>query len=181
MIELDKELEELLNKTSSTSDKTLQLSNPLHTRIIAWNRVRNGLEFDPNLEIRMLSEEFNEFFMAETFAQRLQEFADIMFVWIGTNAKYYAQRKDRFNLTDKEHWDEFIDWFEGGFTFCSELIHSEMEENDIPESYLDKVLLYVVEANEAKGIEKVNGKVVKGPDYVSPLDRIEMDLERWEQ
>lgn len=29
----------------------------LTERIIEWNRVRNGLEFNPALEIRMLSEE----------------------------------------------------------------------------------------------------------------------------
>lgn len=95
----DKDVEEALAASTSLLPEQLHHRNTVPSgtlyRIIAWNRKRNKLRFDPNLEMKMLSEEFNEFLMAETLPHMIQEFCDIQFVFGGTMAKYYAQKYDR--------------------------------------------------------------------------------------
>lgn len=60
--------------------------------IIDWNRERNGLNFDPSLETYMLSEVAQAFFRATTTVKRLREAARFEFIFIGTQAKFYAQQ-----------------------------------------------------------------------------------------
>lgn len=173
----DKDVEEALARTTSLLPEQFRFSNTLGNRIIAWNRKRNGLRFDPNLEIRMLSEEFNEFFMAETTAHRIQEFSDIQFVFIGTCAKYYAQMYANLSNAWFDQWEDLLEWFEKAYGFAFNLVSEELEDYGLDVNYLDTALEYVVEANEAKGTEPgPDGKVPKGPNYVSPLARIEADL-----
>ena len=61
-------------------------------QIVRWNRERNGLALNIDTEVKMLTEEANEFFMAETKEDRLREVADFTFVWIGTLAKCLGDR-----------------------------------------------------------------------------------------
>lgn len=160
-----------------------QKSIELQNRIVLWNINRGCLDsFDPQLEVSMLSEEAREFMLAPTLAERLQEYADMVFVWVGTQAKFYSRKVKGFNSLYQHEWEAICDWYKGALNFAEGLLIREMEELGLPHlELIENALLYVIEANEAKGKEKgPDGKVVKGPNYVSPLKRIKEDLEEYE-
>ena len=149
-------------------------------RILTWNKARNNLEFDPKLEAKLLSEEANEFFMAETTAHKLQELADFFFVLQGTHAKYAAVKHEGVEmlLSSYDKWTKLMAWVEE--------ISSYMYQSLIPRfngiNNLDDALKFaekcVLEANELKGTTKDgSGKVQKGAEYVSPLRQINEYLE----
>jgi hypothetical protein len=153
-------------------------------RIIKWNRERNLLDnFNPNLEAKMLSEEAREFFFASEVEHMLQEAADFIFVKTGTVAKYFAQESEGVQklLTDYDHFKQLSDWMESMIDCMVEILESKYVECNLPihfvTSDLSFALRFVCEANEAKGKEKVDGKVVKGDTYVSPIKRIKKYLE----
>lgn len=154
------------------------MTKSITERIIKWNKARNGLAFDPNLEMRMLSEEANEFYHAETFAHKLQEYADFLFVWEGTKAKYYSQKhKGMVNmLSGYEGFYKLRMW---KFSIQSEMEKLLFDKLTHTERfiYTNMALDAVITANEAKTSEKdENGKVIKGDNYVSPLSVIEAYL-----
>lgn len=141
----------------------------LSERIIEWNRVRNGLEFNPALEIRMITEEVCELLEATNLPNMLKEFSDILFVAIGTQAK------DRMGY--------LTDFLDGIMDTTQKLIPmlGESEQKVFGNQYdkvLEVLLAIVTEANENKGFEKdENGKVKKGPNYVNPESTIRQMLE----
>lgn len=141
-------------------------------RIVAWNLKRNNLAWNFELEKSMLMEEVREFLEAKTLANRLKEFADIAFVFIGTKAK--AEKSGEGSLA----YDDLINWVDAslvvfGKTIVDTLIELFGEDADLDE-FADQVMNLVVSANEAKGTEKdENGKVIKGANYVKPEPEIE--------
>ena len=153
----------------------------LHERIIRWNRERNNLEFDPQLESRMLSEEAREFWMASDLAHMIQEYSDFRFVQIGARAKFFAQPfQSAAGLTNSyDRWMEMESWMEATMDLMRKRLHKRLKDIGIypPTDIFTKALQYVTEANEAKGKEKVDGKVMKGPDYVSPLIKIQEEID----
>lgn len=149
--------------------------------IITWNLKRNELKFDPALEAKMLSEEANEFYTATTLVERVREYCDFCFVLQGTKAKFYSRKytDHREAVYAYEHFKEFMEW--------AEEVQDKMYESlcecvawrgvdDIVSQSFDAVIA----ANNAKGTEKnSDGKVIKGPDYVSPSDAIAEILRRY--
>ena len=139
-------------------------------QIIRWNRERNGLALNIDTEVKMLTEEANEFFMAETKEDRLREAADFVFVWRGTSAKCLSGRcKD---------WQSFMSR-KGFFNYIKKWVDAETEamtemlEEDGTYHLWPRVLEIVTKANLAKPKTKnVDGKVIKGDDYIDPIEEI---------
>ena len=172
---LPEELERILS-----GDVALEAERTLDQRIIDWNHERNGLKFNIDLEVKLLQEESSEFMTANTLVERVQEFSDFLFVYTGTVAKYSAvtfNKADSFqNLFQK--MAEVQTWAEERMSMMSRMVVKELELLRADEDQINNILFgalkAVVEANEAKGTEKdENGKVVKGPDYVSPVTAIQ--------
>lgn len=147
----------------------------VRTGIIEWNRKRNQLRFDPNLEAKLLSDEAREFFMAETVEDRLHEAADFFFVLIGTVAKYVSNEFERADdlLRQFSRFNELESWGEKvGFE-----IREQLERDGTRQLLLDAMQI-VLEANQAKlGVKDASGKIIKGADYVSPIEKIHQLIE----
>lgn len=148
--------------------------------IIEWNRERNDLAFDPRLEVKMLSEEAREFFTAPNVVERLREYADFMFVWTGTKAKYFARTFDSPLDLYLEDFKKLDDWVENAKYFMIEVLRKELATLDSKhfDNLLDASIKAVTEANKAKGTEKdAFGKVQKGHNYKAPSEAIRELLE----
>lgn len=157
-------------------------------RIIDWNRERNGLKLDPELEVAMLTEEANEFFMSTNLVNMLREYADFMFVWTGTKAKYLSYYPDmRMNancfLDNQEQFYAFEKWANKVMDSMGDLVEEELAAinlNTDKHTIIRKTLEAVVSANENKGTERDEcGKIAKGPNYIAPDKAIAMIL--WEK
>lgn len=146
-------------------------------RVVKWNRDRGLLlEFNPDLERRMLSEEAREFYMAETLVCKLAEYADFVFVLEGTKAKYGCNSGIKTEAFDSyKEYKELYAW--------ASLLRQEMYEllMDIlrragyaNESNKLLGLAYdaVCSCNELKGLDKESGKIKKGENYKDPAEVI---------
>lgn len=139
-------------------------------KIVRWNRERNGLALNIDTEVKMLTEEANEFFMAETKEDRLREAADFTFVWMGTVAKCLSGRcKDWQSIMSRKGFFDCIkEWAD---TEAKAMI--EVLEEDGTYYLWPRVLDIVTKANLAKPKTKnVDGKVIKGDDYIDPIEEI---------
>ena len=143
-------------------------------QIIRWNRERNGLALNIDTEVKMLTEEANEFFMAETKEDRLREAADFQFVWIGTLAKCLGGRcKNELDfMSRKKFFDDIEEWVDDEIEIMTEVL-----EEDGTYYLWPRVLEIVTKANLAKPKTKnVDGKVIKGDDYIDPIEEIKQIL-----
>ena len=128
-----------------------------YERIEKWNKDRNDLEFNPELEFKMLMEELTEIFKAPSLPEKVQEFCDLLFVEGGTVAKM------------KEYDPFFFSLIIGLGYF----LHFYMEALDVTIEAFDACFDAVITANEKKGTTKdANGKIIKGDAYTSPLPEI---------
>ena len=144
-------------------------------QIIRWNRERNGLAFNIDTEVKMLTEEVNEFFMAEAKEDRLREAADFKFVWIGTLAKCLGGRcKNELDfMSRKSFFDDIEEWVDDEIEAMTEVL-----EEDGTDYLLPRALEIVTKANLAKPKTKnSDGKVIKGDDYVDPIEEIKQLIE----
>ena len=152
--------------------------------IVEWNKERGLLAkgFDPALELKMLTEEANEFYNADSFEHRMCEYADFKFVKVGTKAKYYAQT-DMTTTMFKSHRDSFIqmmEWAEEAECNMLSLLSSEMEVlnkagvmlNSSLDFLLDLALSTVISNNNLKGKATVDGKIVKAEDQTKPEEAV---------
>lgn len=149
--------------------------------IVKWNQDRGLLTkgFDPALELKMLTEEANEFYNADSFEHRLCEYADFKFVKAGTIAKNHAQTGLSVTMFEN-HRDRFIqmmEWSEEVECNMLSLLSSEMEDMNRAgadlswtfEALLDLALATVIANNNLKGTEKnADGKVVKSKAQHKP-------------
>lgn len=143
-------------------------------QIVRWNRERNGLSLNIDTEVKMLTEEANEFFMAETKEDRLREAADFKFVWVGTTAKCLGGRcKDWQSLMSRRGFFDYIrKWADAETEAMTEVL-----EEDGTYYLWPRVLEIVTKANLAKPKTKnVDGKVIKGDDYIDPIEEIKQIL-----
>jgi hypothetical protein len=159
------------------------LNPALHRRIIDWNRDRNSLIFDPNMEIQMLSEEAREFMLATNLVDRLHEYCDFIFVAVGTFAKLVGDSSfggvhPQSVLNARSFINLLKEFIQDNYHMMDQMllgelatIHNGYDYNDV-RRIIDEALTIVVEANEAKPLTKTEGKVIKGPDYVSPRTQI---------
>lgn len=157
--------------------------------VATWNRDRGNaiihaaVDFD--LEIRMLSEEKNEFYvdfdaLVDSGAEPLSDIwhlhiarmadaiADFQFVYAGTVAKV---SRAKMTMPDVRQAASLAQFVQNEMNIMIQLFL------DLTSPYvnvnLDECLDIVIDANDKKGTEKVNGKIQKGPDWVDPITTIE--------
>jgi hypothetical protein len=159
---------------------TTEMEMILSDQTIAWNRDRQNLDkFDPQLEVRMLTEEAMEFFQARTYEHMLQEYADFIFVKDGTYAKYYGQGNPGLTMfqTGVEAFASLDKWCKGTETHMLKCLTDKAIKEGFFQDDIPKHIVFsrscVVAANNAKPIKKIDGKVIKGDKHQDPLNDIE--------
>jgi len=146
-------------------------------KVAQWNITRDNNNFNKELELRLLSEEAQEFKdalilyvqsankTAKTLAlvDMVDAMCDFEFVLNGTKFKYLgSDKKFDFNTQD---------------TILEYMVNTLVIDLDVPYGILTESKRAVIKANEAKGTEKVDGKVQKGDLWVDPKDTIKTLLE----
>lgn len=150
----------------------------LKARIVKWNRDRGLLEpgFDPALEVKMLSEEAREFFLAETFEHQLAEYSDFLFVMTGTRAKFFSTIHESPTVMAYilPQWDSIDTWMEETKQEMYDVLVSVATVRCYTNllGMITESLKIVTGCNEIKGTKKCNGKVVKNKIHVDPVDKI---------
>lgn len=180
-----------LCKTDTTECKHDVVNNSITQRIIKWNRDRNNLKFDLDLEVKMLTEEANEFYQAEHLVDRMDAWADFIFVGTGTIMKYLNNKLNYFEDLKEmiEQTDLLSSWMEHQRIQMIELLEEEVnainpqgsyKDENFVDNILKEVLETVVDANEKKGNKlDANGKVTKHPDFQKPEAKIDNILRKY--
>lgn len=154
----------------------------LKALVVKWNRDRGLLDnYDPSLELRMLSEEAREFYMAETLAQMLAEKADFEFVLHGTKAKFGSQRlSSHIDMPLYiETYTNIIDWAEIVAKDMDRCLESALGPMCHEISGLIRIALdVVIQCNNLKGKNKSEGKIIKIENPPDPVDLIQEQLDR---
>lgn len=155
-------------------------NSPVILRILQWNKKRNDLKFNIELEAAMLSEEANEFFTADTLVDRLDAYADFVFVGVGTIYKHLATKHKYFAGIEADYDQVSIltEWMQTVREQMLELISLEIlsidpkctyKDEDIITNILNATLEIVMDANEKKGTERdEQGKVKKPEGFIKP-------------
>ena len=129
--------------------------------VVEFNKRRNQLKWDLDLELKMLREEIREFWEAETIAERVDAFVDTEYVWFGTKVKAsyntIALHKD---LTKS---------VEDSLTLMQEYLFKEL--NSKVWEVIENARKIVCKANALKGskLDK-DGKVLKDEAYKEAID-----------
>lgn len=137
-------------------------------RIIDWHRKRYH---GPVNDIALLSEEAKEFWEATEPAHMLQEFCDFKFVWEGVKWRFNSDTyMSVVDLEIMSHgFNTVTEWYEDQLVQMESRLLRIMHPRVIPKS---DAMQLVLEANELKPLEPVDGKIPKGGKYVSPLPKI---------
>lgn len=169
------------------------IDNALKERVYAWNRDRGLTEYDPSLEIKMLTEELTEFWMAYDPAHIVQEYCDFLFVSYGTVFKIGCKKYCSMPMLCAWYKDSvrLIEFISDTIGDMEERVHGIIQDYMSNVSYvsysksehiMNKAFGYVIEANEAKSAEKdSSGKVVKGDSYISPYSKIKETLDFYKE
>ena len=141
-------------------------------QVTQWNFDRNKLEYSKELEDRLWSEEVNEFKQEllkyldnplnklEVIANMVKEYCDCNFVYYGTVMKQLGNTK----VSDYNFELSMMN------TLLIEVLlkHKVKLYDADKQPTIEEALGIVIEANNKKPKKKVNGKVVKGEDYIDP-------------
>ena len=153
----------------------------LARRVAKWNADRDCNHYCPELEARMVFEEYLEVMKAGTVVDKLHEAADVLFVHLGSVHKAKVTTG-----VDLELFDKYCDGISALIEHADIHVHCFMQRYynravlpKVAELNLE-ILDAVISANELKPTEKVNGKIVKGDKYVSPRAKIEELVKAWE-
>ena len=169
----------VVGNTASTKATDTQPSHIL-IRILTWNSIRNNLDFNIELESNMLSEEASEFFHSKTLVDRLDAYADFIFVGVGTVYKHLATRHKYHRSLEEDfmQMESLTEWMNTVREQMIEMLSNEIltvdpkcayKNEEILEEILNESVNIVVTANEAKGTQRnADGKVMKGENYVKP-------------
>mgnify|MGYP003585073594 CR=1 FL=1 len=153
------------------------------TSIAVWNLNRGNINYnkvDFDLEARMLSEERVEYYtaydayldsniedMTEEFFDIITEMvdaiADYQFVYGGTVAKISRAHN---TMPDNRQIATLTSIAQNDLNIMIQILVDLVAPYGVLN--LDECLDMVIEANEAKGTEKIDGKIQKGPDWVDP-------------
>lgn len=140
----------------------------INERIINWHRERYH---GPCNDIALLSEEAKEFWEATEPAHMLQEYCDFKFVWEGVKWRYNSEvYMSPVDLEITAHNFNIIsEWAEQQLVEMYDRLWFTDYRND---GLKEAALVLVLEANELKPLEPVDGKIPKGDKYESPLPKI---------
>jgi hypothetical protein len=145
-----------------------------------WNYLRNGLEYNPELEQNMLDEEAKEFkdaftaYLALTTSDAyyaedtlldevvdmVDAYCDYMYVYTGTSLKSIG-----FKHIDASHTQSVM------HSVLTEVLLTHgvrMYDGKGTLPLLEEAFQYVIEANNKKPLTKTKGKVTKGKDFIDP-------------
>lgn len=145
-----------------------------------WNYLRNGLEYNPELEQNMLDEEATEFkdaftaYLAITtsdsyytedtlldeIVDMVDAYCDYMYVYTGTSLKAIGSKH-----IDASHTQSVM------HSVLTEVLLTHgvrMYDGKGTLPLLEEAFQYVIEANNKKPLTKTKGKVTKGKDFIDP-------------
>jgi hypothetical protein len=144
-------------------------------KVYRWNYYRDNMQFDAEVEGMMLAEEHQEFLDAyekmleeiknekvdvdkvvEYVALMMDSYIDYLFVFAGTLSKEFYNAE----FQNQDGIYIFIDIMD---SILSEIF---------TEKYFRKAFKIVMEANEKKKKDKLNGKILKGSDFEDPLPKM---------
>ena len=157
-------------------------------RVIAWNLEQNGLNLDPSLEIKMLSEEANEFFLATSTVDRLDAVADFYYVADGTLSKMYAMPMEDLDelswwIEAKEMLSSYITDTKNALvnTLKMELINEYKINDDSFVEIMSQAYDIVINANEQKLCcdKDEDGKTIKPKGFIPPQDSLKKLLKKY--
>jgi hypothetical protein len=143
----------------------------LKERTVNWNRDRGLLEtFDPCKELEMLSEELREFYYADSFAHRLVEYADFIFVLDGTIAKFACRpiKSTVMFEVEVDAFERMLNWARQQRSEMFYLLNDMYKNTGVLVNLIRKAREIVIENNELKSNKKKDGKIVKNKDHVDP-------------
>lgn len=168
--------------------------NNIVDRIVKWNEDRDNMAFNLNHELRMLLEEAAEIQKATTVVDKIHELADFTFVYFGSFGKIQAASEEEgADINFLGNASRYLLRLVDGIGSLASLeiasiyrakvgedaLNKALTHNSFSE-LLDRVMDAVVTANEAKPTTKVDGKIIKGDDYVSPTEKIAALVAEWE-
>lgn len=145
-----------------------------------WNYLRNGLEYNPELEQNMLDEEAKEFkdafttYLALTTSDAyyaedtlldevvdmIDAYCDYMYVYTGTALKSIGMK-----AIDASHTQSVM------HSVLTEVLLTHgvrMYDGKGTLPLLEEAFQYVIQANSKKPLTKTKGKVAKGKDFKDP-------------
>jgi len=137
--------------------------------VIEFNRKRNNFELDnrpEGLEANMLKEGIQEFYEAETLAERIEAILDALYVYSGTKIKFIY---NGLVINDKT-----IELFMVFLNMSLDIVEAELgDDSQYLDKIMDKAWDIVCEINAMKAAElDVNGKVIKQDDLPNATEKI---------
>ncbi len=118
--------------------------------VYEFNKIRNGFEYNVELESKMLKEEITEFFEADSLAERVDAYIDTEYVYFGTEMKTIAAGVE----------NGFDDLYLRAKNMMQNIIAEEVGYENL-EVIITKARKIVCDANAIKGKKLVDGKVSK--------------------
>lgn len=138
-------------------------------KVYEFNKKRNGFKFNKELEVNMYREEQQEFYNAESLAERVDAYCDMEYVVQGTELKSLLFGEDNPNL---ENWTRMEPMARG--IISGELVELGLDFNSV----IEKARQIVVNANEVKGSNlDENGKVSKEANIPNATNQIKELIE----
>jgi len=133
-----------------------------------FNKTRNSFKLDMKLEVDMLKEEIQEYFNANTLAERIDAYIDTQYVYQGTKMKC-AYNGFRLNPEVKEWIENSLDLMERDL---------KVELGTKYGIIIEKATKIVCNINafKTKDLDE-NGKVIKPANLVNATDEIRKVLD----
>lgn len=135
--------------------------------ICKWNKDRNNVSYDINLEYTMLAEELQEYLLSRqkamldfATAKGLDPHAETTFTNLTEDEQSVINLNTRVNEADALADLIFV---------ATGSLYKLANGN---EDAVRMILSYVIEANEAKGSATSDGKIIKPEGFVGPEDKI---------
>lgn len=137
--------------------------------IIEWNEKRENTEFSLDLEMRLLLEEAQEYFVADNLIDKFDAFLDYMFVAQGSCWKY------EINKINNEMFDEFVSHTGGviGEDFEMKLEKASFPMNHFFNFINDGLEIVLKYNNKKSSMKDKNGKIVKPENWKGPEKELE--------
>ena len=152
--------------------------------IIKWNIDRGLTELNPDLEVKMLTEERREFWLADTMEHKLQEFCDFLFVGVGSEFKMNIRTFNSLPLLNESYEDLDAILYLAHDTsamYESLKVYAQKQKWNLFNK-LEHVIKYafniVIRTNNRKPVIKDDsGKIIKGADHIDPITEIKEMLD----
>lgn len=155
---------------------------PVELRGKDGSDTRGNIEFNPNFDMGLLSEEVVEFYTnlaLDDIVEMIDAYCDMKFVWEGILFKY-GMIKYEYNSTDVIEQLEintrafsairsYYYAHEGQALDCLVAKFEDLRKTTFLEQILKAHYTFVCEANELKGTAKdEKGKTIKGKNWIDP-------------